>query len=63
MSRPGYEPRIGGIIEDETGWWQIVAVEEELVGDSLQVVGVTLMDRTGAERDVSIGNLGPVSYL
>lgn len=63
MSRPGYEPRIGGFIEDETGWWQIVAVAEELVGDSLQVTGVTLMDRTGAERDVSIGNLGPVSYL
>lgn len=58
-----YGPRIGGIIEDETGWWQIDAVEEELIGDSLQVVGVTLIDRDGTEKYVSIGNLGPVSYL
>ncbi len=62
-SRPGYEPRIGGIIEDETGWWQIVDVIEELDGDALKVVGVTLMDRNGREVYRAIGNLGPVSYL
>jgi len=46
-------PRIGGVIEDETGWWQIVGVEED---------EIELQGRDGETRWVSPGNLGPVTY-
>lgn len=64
-SRPGYGPRIGGIIEDETGWWQIEAVDEELDGDTLRVVGVHLIGKNGVEgyRSIEKLDLAAVFYL
>lgn len=45
-------PQIGDTIEDETGWWQVVAVEPD---------EVTLIDKHGAERWVSPAKLGPTT--
>lgn len=47
-------PRIGGIIEDETGWWEIVGVD--------LVDGIELSGRDGETRWSSLANLGPVTY-
>lgn len=46
-------PRVGGIIEDETGWWQITQVEDGYAW---------LLGRDGTERQVKFGNLGHVTY-
>ncbi len=48
-------PRVGGIIEDETGWWIIteVAVEDG---------GVWVMDKHGNEQFQTFETLGPVAY-
>lgn len=48
-------PRVGGIIEDETGWWQIVEID-------LDEGGAWLMDKHGEERFRLFRNLGPVKY-
>jgi len=48
-------PRVGGIIEDETGSWRIVEVRED---ESV----VILEDHEGTQVWRSFGNLGPVHY-
>lgn len=52
-------PRVGGIIEDETGWWVIVALEYDKTGTP---VDVCLQGRHGETEWRSIGNLGAVTY-
>ena len=48
-------PRVGGTIEDETGWWVIEEVDD-------YEETVLLLGRKGEEREVSFENLGPVEY-
>lgn len=46
--------RVGGIIEDETGWWQITQVDRDGT--------VWLLGRDGEERGRWVGNLGTITY-
>lgn len=48
-------PRVGGLIEDETGAWFIREVRED-------EGAVILMDHDGTETHRTFGNLGPVHY-
>jgi hypothetical protein len=52
-------PPTGGYFEDETGWWMVDDVTDDVTDEGT----VWLIGRDGQEREMAVASLPPLSYL